>query len=246
MRVIPVIDFMAGCVVRGIAGRRETYQPIESCLTASCDPIDVARAFRDRLGLSTVYLADLDAIAGSDPAWRTYAALEKLGIRLWVDAGLRDENQAARLEKAGVDTIVCGLETLRGPEVLSALVKQVGPERLVFSLDLMAGEPMGETAAWGNADAYAVAAQALEVGLRRMIVLDLARVGTGKGLGTEALCRWIRERDASVELIVGGGVRGGEDLARLAGAGIDGVLVASALHDGRIGQCEIEAMGLRS
>jgi phosphoribosylformimino-5-aminoimidazole carboxamide ribotide isomerase len=35
-------------------------------------------------------------------------------------------------------------------------------------------------------------------------------------------------------LLAGGGVRGYEDLARLADAGCDGALVATALHDGRL------------
>jgi len=45
MRIIPVIDLMHGQVVRGIAGQRHTYQPIQSRLVASADPMAVARAF---------------------------------------------------------------------------------------------------------------------------------------------------------------------------------------------------------
>lgn len=242
MRVIPVIDLMAGRVVRGVAGRRETYRPIESRLAESSDPLDVARAFRDALGLSTVYLADLDAIGGAEPAWRTYAALAELGMHVWVDAGIRDGRRADRLELAGVDTIVAGLETVPGPRVLRALMEQLGAARIVFSLDLKAGEPLGDSAAWDKADARGIAARALDLGVRRMMVLDLARVGMGDGLGTEALCAWLRRRDADVELVAGGGVRGPDDLARLAEAGVDAVLVASALHDGRIGRGEIEAV----
>jgi phosphoribosylformimino-5-aminoimidazole carboxamide ribotide isomerase len=200
MHIIGVIDLMGGQVVRGIAGRREAYRPIESCLADGSAPGEVARGFRDGLGLSTVYVADLDAIGGAEPAWRVYAALEELGMRLWVDAGIREVQQATRLEAAGVDSIVAGLETLAGPGELSALVERLGPERLVFSLDLKAGEPLGETAAWGKADAYGIAGQALEAGVQRMIVLDLARVGTGEGLGTEAVWAWVRERERGVEL----------------------------------------------
>jgi phosphoribosylformimino-5-aminoimidazole carboxamide ribotide isomerase len=243
MRVIPVIDLMAGRVVRGIAGRRETYRPIESRLAESSDPLDVALAFRERLGLSTVYLADLDAISGAEPAWRTYAALAELGMHLWVDAGIRDMQRADRLQVAGVDTVVAGLETVPGGHMLAGLVEILGAERLVFSLDLKAGEPLGDSAAWEKADARGIAARVLDVGVRRMIVLDLARVGMGDGLGTEILCGWLRRRDPALELVAGGGVRHFDDLTRLAEAGIDAVLVASALHDGRIGRGEIEALG---
>jgi hypothetical protein len=67
MRIIPVMDLMAGQVVRGIAGRRAEYRPLVSPLCGSSAPLEVARAFRG-LGFSEMYLADLDAIAGATPA----------------------------------------------------------------------------------------------------------------------------------------------------------------------------------
>ncbi len=69
MRVIPVLDIMGGVVVRGVAGRRSEYRPIESSLCSSCDPPVVARAIVERFGLAEFYIADLDAISGAEPAW---------------------------------------------------------------------------------------------------------------------------------------------------------------------------------
>ena len=39
MQVLPVIDLLQGVVVRGVAGRRETYRPIESQICASPAPL---------------------------------------------------------------------------------------------------------------------------------------------------------------------------------------------------------------
>jgi phosphoribosylformimino-5-aminoimidazole carboxamide ribotide isomerase len=44
-----------------------------------------------------------------------------------------------------------------------------------------------------------------------------------------------------VTLVAGGGVRGADDLARLADAGCDGALVATALHDGRLSAADVTA-----
>jgi phosphoribosylformimino-5-aminoimidazole carboxamide ribotide isomerase len=44
-----------------------------------------------------------------------------------------------------------------------------------------------------------------------------------------------------VTLLAGGGVRDVEDLRALAARGCDGALVATALHDGRIGARDIAA-----
>jgi phosphoribosylformimino-5-aminoimidazole carboxamide ribotide isomerase len=234
MHIIPVIDLKGGAVVRGFGGRREQYRPIQSILTDLCRPLDVARAFRHHFGFEQLYLADLDAIAGGPPAGDVYAALQADGFSLMVDAGVRESSFAILLSRAEVDRIVVGLETLRGPDYLPEITGALGSSRIVFSLDLRNGEPLGDRAAWENADALAIADEVISMGVRRMIVLDLAAVGGGRGTGTAALCRAIREKHPHVELIAGGGVRGVDDLKAVEARGVNAVLVASALHDGRI------------
>ena len=71
-------------------------------------------------------------------------------------------------------------------------------------------------------------------GVERAIVLDLAAVGIGGGTPHLDFCRQWKGSAASMEIITGGGVRGVDDLVELRDAGVDGVLVASALHDGRL------------
>jgi len=87
---------------------------------------------------------------------------------------------------------------------------------------------------WSRPDAYSIATQAIGFGVRRLIVLDLARVGLGTGLGTEGLCRQLAREHPEVQITAGGGIRDAEDLRRLAECGVHSVLVASALHDGQL------------
>ena len=64
-----------------------------------------------------------------------------------------------------------------------------------------------------------------------MIVLDLAGVGAEAGVPTIPLCQRLRAvHGPEIEIITGGGVRNADDLRALEAAGVDGVLVASALH----------------
>jgi phosphoribosylformimino-5-aminoimidazole carboxamide ribotide isomerase len=233
MQVLPVMDLLGGQVVRGVGGRRHEYRPIVSRLTPSCQPLDVARTFQTQLGLTELYLADLDAIAGAPPALAIYAALRNLGMKLWVDAGVRDVDQALPLAAADLERIVVGLETVSGPEALAILCRRWG-ERVVLSLDLKNGEPLGNTSGWQRPDAEAIAAEAVALGVRRLIVLDLACVGENAGPGTELLCRRLTSAHPGVELVAGGGIRDRADLARLRECGVTAVLVASALHDGRL------------
>jgi phosphoribosylformimino-5-aminoimidazole carboxamide ribotide isomerase len=239
MRFLPVLDLKDGLVVRGLAGRRHEYRPIVSRLTPSPRPRDVARAFRDHFGLTDLYLGDLDAIAGQPPALDVYAALHADGFRLSVDAGVRVAADGVRLARAGVETVVAGLETLTGPAALAELCDLLGPARVLFSLDLKSGQPLIDLAGWQAADAAGMPARAVACGVRRLLVLDLARVGVGEGTGTEALCLSVSAAFPEVEVLAGGGIRDAADLERLQQHGVAGVLVASALHDGRLCRADL-------
>jgi phosphoribosylformimino-5-aminoimidazole carboxamide ribotide isomerase len=239
MRVVAVLDLLGGQVVHGIAGRRSEYQPIVSRLTPSADPVAVARAFREGLGLQELYLADLDAIAGRRPALSLYSLLRGEGFHLWVDAGIRTPEMVVPLLEAGVERLVVGLETISGPDALASIVAEHG-DRVVFSLDLREGKPLGNLAGWEGLAALDIASQAIRLGVKRLLVLDLARVGIGAGTGTEALLSRLSEGYPGVERSAGGGVHGLEDLKRLRSCGVQAVLAASALHDGRLDRAALE------
>jgi phosphoribosylformimino-5-aminoimidazole carboxamide ribotide isomerase len=231
MMILPVIDLRNGIAVRAIAGRRAEYRPLVSRLTDSTEPLAVARAVRDRFGWTAVYLADLDAIGGAAPAFEVYDRLRADGFQLWLDAGVHDVADADRIAAAGVDQIIVGLETIRGPAEWEAIVRRLKAERVVFSLDLRDGRPMAASADW-PADPAAIVARVAADGGRRVIVLDLARVGSGRGTGTEELCVELVRRHPGVAFFAGGGVRSLDDVRRWEAIGIAGVLVASALHGG--------------
>src|SRR5262245_42443022 len=149
MRIIPVLDVMNGVVVHGVGGRRSEYQPIVSKLTTSTNPVVVAQRLVESYRPREIYVADLDAIAGRPPALDTYRRIIALGVRLWVDAGACDSPGAKALIDADCD-VVAGLETVPSSEVLSEIVRAVGADRVVFSLDLRNGVPLREWPAAGH------------------------------------------------------------------------------------------------
>ncbi|MFO1021358.1 MAG: HisA/HisF-related TIM barrel protein [Planctomycetales bacterium] len=232
MQVIPVLDLMNGVVVRGIAGRREDYLPVRSALVDGARPLDIARAFRDQLGLLRLYVADLDGILDELPNWDVYGLLLADGFELCVDAGVRDLGLLRRLFKNGVTQVVLGSETVSSMELVQRAVREFGSGRLIYSLDLKQGKLMGEA---GEEEPLQRVEKVCEAGIRELIVLDVAYVGVGSGVRTVELCREIHERFPEMKLITGGGIRDEADLLRLKEEPIAGVLVASALHDERIG-----------
>ena len=264
-RILPVLDLLNGIVVRGIGGRRDEYRPVRSVLTDSARPLDVAQAFREKLGLTILYVADLDGILHQRPNVEIFRQLASDGFELWIDAGLRSLADASRLLQAGATKVIVGLETLSDTRLLTTLIGEFGSERIVFSLDLKAGQPLlpatlnptfkPETPAkpsastkasltlhaemtsdlWPDQSPLGIARTALGLGVTQMIVLDLASVGEQRGPSTLDLCAAIRQIAPSIRLITGGGVRNAADLEPLRAAGIDGVLLATALHNGAIG-----------
>jgi phosphoribosylformimino-5-aminoimidazole carboxamide ribotide isomerase len=245
MRIVPVIDLKDGVVVRGVAGQRARYRPVVSVIAQRADPKTVAQALVETTGARELYVADLDAIAGSEPDWSAYGDIASAGATLLIDAGIRDPDQAQTVaEYAGrqplLTGIIASLESSVGPRELAAVLAAVGSERCVFSLDLKDGLPMTSASSWGECSAEQIADLAVQIGFRRTIVLDVARVGVSGGPGTLPLCRGLRSRYPQLEIIAGGGIRDVSDLEHLAESGCDAALVASALHNGTLTASDVQ------
>jgi phosphoribosylformimino-5-aminoimidazole carboxamide ribotide isomerase len=224
MRVIGVLDIRDGVAVHARGGVREQYEVIG-------DPLDLARKYLDDCGLTELYVADLDAIenpakALHHPHVRTIC--ERAAV--WLDAGISSVPRAREAIALGAARAVVGLETLPSFDVLAAICEAVDGERVAFSLDMRHGQPLGI----GEGEHPEVLAlRAIRCGASALMVLDLARVGMRAGLDMDLL-KDVRNAARGVELLAGGGVRGQDDLDRLASIGCDGALVATALLDGRL------------
>lgn len=228
MDVIPVIDLKGGRVVRARMGQRDRYRPIETPLARGSDPVDVTRGLLSVFRFRALYVADLDAIerAGDNDAALTRIRNEFPHLAIWLDNGTADAT-AAQARLADCD-LVLGSEAQRD----TALVASLGRDpRALLSLDFR-----GETFV-GPPQLLATP----QIWPQRVIVMTLARVGSGAGPDLERL-REIKARAGTRRIYAAGGVRHADDLATLANAGIAGALIASALHDGRLTGAEIERL----
>jgi phosphoribosylformimino-5-aminoimidazole carboxamide ribotide isomerase len=122
------------------------------------------------------------------------------------------------------------LETLTSFAALRDVAESIGPAKTVFSLDLRDGRPIGSVPSVRELSIDAIAGEAVEAGAHAIIVLDLGRVGSSRGLDVVTLGAVRRAATPDVLLFAGGGIRGEEDLRLAASVGCDGVLVATALH----------------
>jgi phosphoribosylformimino-5-aminoimidazole carboxamide ribotide isomerase len=244
MRVIPVIDLLHGRVVHAVKGHRENYQPVKSVLCDQPELLLVARAFRDLLRLKEVYIADLNAIQDLPPTLHKKVITDlarREGMDIILDAGVSDIEEARELLGIGVHKVVVGAETLQSWYAMQAIPGGIHSDRLIFSLDLRDGRILSRCP-----DLSAMAPlEALEylqsAGWREVILLDLARVGGGKGIDLSLVLE-ARKKLPDLRLLVGGGIGDPTELFVLESSSVSGVLIASALHRGTITARHISAL----
>jgi phosphoribosylformimino-5-aminoimidazole carboxamide ribotide isomerase len=230
LQAIPVIDLMRGEVVRARMGERSAYRPLESPLSATSDPVAVVRGLFKVYPFPTLYVADLDAIESKGD---NVSALGRLRtqfpeLEMWIDNGAADAGALEALIGAGLGAPVIGSESQRDGALIA---RHRDSRRVVLSLDFRGqafqgpAEILAEPALWP----------------RRVIVMTLARVGSGAGPDLERLAA-IRSIAQNREIYAAGGVRDAADLSALRAAGASGALIATALHERRVVRADLEAI----
>lgn len=225
---IPVIDLMGGLVVHARAGERDRYAPLErSVVAAGPEPATVVAGLLALFPFRTLYIADLDAIRKQGDHKTVIFALRQQfpQLRLWVDAGFAGECTCRRFLGAQLGDLVLGSESQADLRLLELLAAE---PRVVLSLDFMGERPLGAAGIFAAPERWP----------ERIIAMTLARVGGTSGPDLERL-RQLRALAPDKRIFAAGGVRGTDDLHALRSLGCAGVLVASALHDGRLGAADL-------
>jgi phosphoribosylformimino-5-aminoimidazole carboxamide ribotide isomerase len=242
--VVPVLDLMIGQIVLAIAGNRDAYRPVNSRLTHSSQPLDVAQAIFNQTGCDCLYLADIDSFAGANLNWTVYNQLLNRGFGLWVDSDWITKNRfdqiADKIDQPEKLKVIVSSETLSDPsqfDRFNDLIEQkIQP---IFSLDRKGNSVITQPGELSETPMLELVRMAYDRGVRDLIVLDLDAVGTMNGVTceTDGLFPMIQEISSELQdlrLISGGGVRDASDVQALLDAGCQHVLVASAIHDCRL------------
>jgi phosphoribosylformimino-5-aminoimidazole carboxamide ribotide isomerase len=230
MDVIPVLDLKDGVVVHARMGRRDQYRPIETPLSPSSMPADVARGLLAIYPFKTFYVADLDAIErkGNNNGGLARLRNDFPHLALWVDSGVNDLREARQWLQLDLGHLVLGSETQTDDRLITSCR---GDERVILSLDYRGDTFLGPVALWENVPAWP----------SKIIVMTLARVGSESGPDMHRL-NAIKCRAPEKQLYAAGGVRDASDLATLAQHGISGALVATSLHNGTLTGAQIASL----
>ena len=220
MDIIPVIDIRRGQVVHAVKGQRQNYRPLQTSLCESNSPEDIVQAFVNSYPFKTIYIADLDAIERQSNNDQIIRQLHDKfqSVTFWVDQGLSSPTD---LKNQCCGQHVLGSETNISPDTLNEIIT-ISPD-IILSLDFQTNTFLGDqnllqkTSLWPG----------------RIIIMSLAHVGSDNGPDYELISSLIKTA-GDRKIYVAGGVRHETDLELLKNMGIDGVLIATALHTKRI------------
>ncbi len=229
-----MIDLLNGVVVHAKKGERQHYQPIQSKLTASSEPIQVVEALLSVYPFAQLYIADLNAIQKSDAHYLTnYLQIQQIQqafpkLKLCLDIGIRQS--ADLLIWQDLDArIVIGSENISDMATYNVLMSSIHSP--ILSLDFMPNGYQGAPSLLNQTEYWP----------QEVIVMSLADVGAGSGPNITRL-NAIKNKSEQTHIIAAGGIRDKTDLNNLKQMGITGALVATALHQKQLTHADIHAL----
>ncbi|RNJ78318.1 MAG: 1-(5-phosphoribosyl)-5-[(5-phosphoribosylamino)methylideneamino]imidazole-4-carboxamide isomerase [Nitrosopumilus sp. B06] len=226
MKIIPAVDLMGGKVVRlyqGDPGQKTVYGD---------NPAEMAKKW-EADGADMLHIVDLDATLGlGSNHTSVMEILESVSIPVEVAGGLRSKklviNAAASAERVVIGTLAFGERNL-----LSSLLAELGPEKIVISVDHRDGQIL--VGGWQkNTGSPLVESmrEFLEMGFTEFLLTNVARDGTLEGPDLEYLRQACSLRGANV--IASGGISGIDDVRNVKNIGASGVILGRALYEGMI------------
>ena len=225
MKIIPVIDVCNGQVVHAKSGHREQYKPVQSKLCKSALPVPIVQAFLELYPFEIIYIADLDAIRGNGNNLDCIQEITKTfkNLQIWLDNNRMDTGNIPGKQI----TTVIGSESGINDRELEQLPTQHDP--FVLSLDYRQGDFLGDQSLLSGKNSWP----------EDIILLNLSLVGSSMGPDTK-LIKSVQAHAPGRRIYYGGGIRNKTDIVTLDGLGLDGVLVATLLHNGLLDQHQVK------
>lgn len=220
MRCIFVMDIFNGEVVHAVRGERSRYRPINtfSRVVSTSDPIEIVEI----LAPGEVYIADLDRLSGSGDNLQVIESISSRATTM-ADVGISSISDLSLLPESA--TPVLGTETAS----LDLISRASDLRDVVVSIDMKHRKVISKR---GILDPLDLIKDMNDLDLLGIILLELDRVGTSAGTDIEFLSSAVASSDHPI--LVGGGIRDLSDIHALNEIGVQGVLVATAVHSGAI------------
>jgi phosphoribosylformimino-5-aminoimidazole carboxamide ribonucleotide (ProFAR) isomerase len=221
--VFPAVDVFGGRLARLSDGAVLFVDAFDG------DPIAAARSFADA-GARWIHVVDIDlALEGEFRNLEVVAAIAGLGVSVQASGGIASLAEVERALAAGSRRVVLGSSALFDRPAAEALLARhrdalaVGIEADRDTIRTRAGREvplsLPETVAWLTG-----------LDVARYVHTSLGRVGGLDGPDLDAIRALVQMTGRPV--VASGGIRGPEDLRRIADIGARGAILGRALYEG--------------
>jgi len=226
MKIIPAIDLMNGQVVRlykGDPNQKTVY---------SDDPVNVAKQW-ESAGADILHLVDLDATLGRGSNLDIIKKiLDTISIPVEVAGGLRDRSLVLDVAKLS-ERIVLGTLAFKDKPLLKSLLSEIGPEKIVISVDHKDGEIVIH--GWQKDTGIKLIPameEFLDMGFTEFLLTNVSRDGTLEGPDLEFLEQACVLPYANV--IASGGISNVNDVKDVKEKNPFGVILGKALYENKV------------
>jgi phosphoribosylformimino-5-aminoimidazole carboxamide ribotide isomerase len=223
--VIPAIDILGGRCVRLVRG------DFDHPKVYSDDPADVAEEFANA-GAEHVHVVDLDAARGSgDNRGVIQSIVKRKDLKVQVAGGVRTAETVDAWLTAGAHAVVMGTAAVRDPRLLERCARR-HPARVLAALDVR--NDRAAVSGWTETEPVMIGAllgRWDNLPLAGVVLTSIDQDGTLEGPDLKTLAR--ARAMTRLTLQYSGGVTSLEDIARVAAAGAQAVIIGKALYEGK-------------
>jgi len=238
IRIMPCLDMQNGRVVKGVH-----FVDIRD----AGDPAECARAYCDN-GADELALLDITAtVEGRDTMLDVVKRVSKVTtVPFTVGGGISDVKSAELVLSAGANKVSTSSAAFRKPELVAAMVREFGADKVTVAIDVDQNEAMpsgyevyidgGRTATGHDAIEWAKRVDGYGV----PVILPTSKAGDGVQTGYDLpVIRAIKEA-VSADVVASGGAGKLEHFYQAVQAGATVVLAASVFHFEIIGIGELK------
>lgn len=230
MLIIPAIDLKEGKCVRLWRGEKNKE------IVYSLDPVAVAKMWV-KMGAKRLHIVDLDGAWKGKP--QHLKIVEKIArevdVPLEFGGGIREFSILKEVLRRGVKYAILGSRAL-SPKFMKKACEEF-KERIIVSLDVREGRVA--TDGWRTQTsilAEDLCRELVKIGVNTIILTDIFRDGTLKGVNIEKIKKFI-EKSGKVNLVISGGIFSLNEIKKIMNLKtqkIIGIIIGKALYDKKI------------
>ncbi len=228
--IIPAIDVFEQRIVRLFQGDYAKTRFYDIAL------IQLVQSYA-AAGATIIHIIDLEG--ARNPEKRQLDLIKQVtsetDVKLQVGGGIRSEQDVEELLEAGIERVIIGSLAVQEPATVRTWIKNFGQDHIVLALDVSIdgrGNKWLPTRGWAESSG-----KSLESTLdsyqeaRHVLCTDISRDGTLEGSNT-SLYQELVKVYPNIKWQASGGIGSLQDIYKVVGTGVAGVIVGRALLDG--------------